>query len=159
MVLLLGGDAKRLAAGDEDPQTPAARQQVGELRRGVEELLEVVEQEQELLRRAMCSASSPLRAEHLGDRVHHERGVTNRGERDPPDAAGEALRDLGRRLSGEPGLPVPPGPVSVSIRLVREQADHLGELALTTEERRRRHGQIRLVERAQRAGTSPSPSW
>ena len=117
VVLLLGCDAKRLAAGDEDPQTPAVRQQIGELRRGVEELLEIVQKKEELLLGDVLRQLA-LRAQHLGDRVHHERGVANRGERDPPDAAREALADLGGRLSREPRLPRSPGAVSVSIRLV-----------------------------------------
>ena len=48
-------------------------------------------------------------------------------------------------------FPVPPGPVSVSSRnvLAAQQADDLVELALAAEERRRRDGEVRLVERLQ----------
>ena len=88
MVLLLGCDAKRLAAGYEDPQTLAARQQVGELRRGVEELFEVIEKKQELPVGDVLGQFA-LGAQHLGGRIHHECVVTNRGERDPPDASGK----------------------------------------------------------------------
>ena len=47
-------------------------------------------------------------------------------------------------------FPVPPGPVSVSRRVPVEQADDFGQLALAAQERRRRHGQVRPIERFER---------
>ncbi|HMM42754.1 MAG TPA: hypothetical protein PKA95_12705 [Thermomicrobiales bacterium] len=45
-VLALGTDAERRAAGGEDRQTGNGGHEVGESRRGVEDLLEVVEDEE-----------------------------------------------------------------------------------------------------------------
>ena len=79
-VLLLGGDPERLAARHEDPQPAATRQQIGEVGRHVEELLEIVQKEQELLLRDVVGELL-RRAEHLGDRVEHERRIADGARR------------------------------------------------------------------------------
>ena len=89
--------------------------------------------------------------ECLRDRVERERRVAQRSERDPPDAVGSVLGDLGRRLQGQPGLPRPAGPrerQQLNV-LVAQQTDDLVELALAAEKRRRRDGKVRLVQRPQ----------
>ena len=89
--------------------------------------------------------------ERLRDRVQRERRVAQRGERDPPDAVGEVLGDLGRCLQRQPCLPRPAGAGEGQQPdvLTAQEADDLVEFALAAEKRRRRDGEVRLVERLQ----------
>ena len=89
--------------------------------------------------------------ERLRDRVERERRVAQRGERDPPDAVGDVLGDLGRCLQRQPRLPRPAGAGERQQPnvLAAQQADDLVELALAAEKRRRRDGEVRLVQRLQ----------
>ena len=65
--------------------------------------------------------------------------------------SGSVLGDLGRRLQRQPRLPCPAGTGERQQPnvLAAQQADNLVELALAAEKRRRRNGQIRLVQRLQ----------
>ena len=49
-----------------------------------------------------------------------ERRVAHRGEVDEPDAVREPVADAARDASASRVLPLPPGPVRVTIRLVAE---------------------------------------
>ena len=64
----------------------------------------------------MCSARPSFAPEGLGDRLRDERGVAERGEPDPEDACLVLGDERGGGLEREPGLPEPPGPVSVRRR-------------------------------------------
>ena len=96
-------------------------------------------------------AGALAHVECLRDRVEREGRVAQRSERDPPDAVGEVLGDLGRRLQRQPRLPRPAGAGERQQPnvLVAQQADNLVELALAAEKRRRRDGEVRLVQRLQ----------
>ena len=74
-----------------------------ELRRRLDHLLEVVEQEQQLAL-ADVLGEAVLGAERLRDRLGHERRVAQRREADPEDAGLEGGHELGRRLEREPRL-------------------------------------------------------
>ena len=114
-------------------------------------MLEVVEQEQQPLR-ADVLGELLLRPHDLRDRRADERRLAQGGEPDPEDAVREELGDVGGRLRGEPRLARSPrsGQREQPSPLVREQGAHLLQLALAPEEGRRRHGQVRLVERGER---------
>ena len=89
--------------------------------------------------------------ERLRDGVERERRVAKRGERNPPDAVGDILGDLRRGLQRQPRLPCPAGARERQQPnvLAAQQADDLVELAPAAEERRRRDGEVRLVQRLQ----------
>ena len=84
-VVDLAADAQQLAARDEQLQVGTALEKVAELRSGVDEVLEVVEQ-QEQLAVADVPRERLLRADGLRDRLHDERRVAQRREPDPEHA-------------------------------------------------------------------------
>ena len=152
---LLARELQPLAARDDElrpAEVAERRDRAGGVR---EQVLGVVEQQEH-----------PLAAEHLREHVldrpaglldhverlrrvpEHERRVAQRGERDPPDAVVEAVRGLGRGLEREPGLA---GAAGAGEReqadAVPEPLDHLVQLPRAAEELRRRHGEVRLVQR------------
>ena len=138
---------------------PAELAQVGDLARDVrQKVLGVVDQQECPLRgervdeRLLDREPGALaHVERLRDGVERERRVTQRGERDPPDAVGGILGELGRRLERQPRLPGPAGACERQQPnvLAAQQADNLVELAAAAEKRRRRDGEVRLVERLQ----------
>ena len=150
-VLALAGEVERLPARDEQRELGAGGEELRELGRGRKQVLEVVEQEQQPLG-ADVLGEILLRPEDLRDRRADERRLAQGGEPDPEDAVRVELGDVGGRLRGEPGLArsARSGQRQQPSPLVREQRAHLLELALAPEEGRRRHGQIRLVERCER---------
>ena len=123
-----------------------------------QQMLGVVDQQERPLR-GKCvderlldrEAGALPHVERLRDRVERERRVAQRGERDPPDAVGNVLGDLGCRLQRQPRLPCPAGARERQQPnvLAAQQADDLVELALAAEKRRRRDGEVRLVQRLQ----------
>jgi hypothetical protein len=96
-VLVLAADAERLPAGGDELQVGALPQQLAELRRGGHEVLEVVEQHDEA---AVTDVLAKVagRAKRGGRRLDHQRGVTQRSERDPPHTAREGVGRLGHGL-------------------------------------------------------------
>ena len=107
----LFGDVERRAAGDEERQAGCTREQLGEHRRRVEQLLEVVEHEQRPPaaqggdQRFERSAFRPLdQAERAGDRGRDEVGVADRSELDEHHATGELGVEACCGLDGEPRL-------------------------------------------------------
>ena len=98
--------------------------EVGNDRCGVDDLLEVVEDEQEPLvaqpvrERFGDRAGRPLRdAEGAGDPRCDEHRVADRLERDEEDPSGKSSAARAASWSDSLVLPVPPGPVSVSSRV------------------------------------------
>ena len=87
----------------------------------------------------------------LGDGRHYESRVGHGLQRHPPDAVRKVLEALGRRLQGQPRLARAPrsGEGEEAYVPASEQPEHLGELALTAEERRRLDRKVRPVERLQ----------
>ena len=89
-----------------------------------------------------------LDREGLCDRGDEQVRIPQRGQRHPPDAVLERVGGFGRRLDCEPCLACPPGPVRVTSRaLSPQQFRDLGQLLLPAEERRRRHREVRAVQR------------
>ena len=123
-VLDLAPDPEQLAAGDEQPEVRAAPRAARELGRGLDDLLEVVEQEQQLAL-ADVLGEAVLGAERLRDRLG--RRAPGRAARTEPTQKTPALNagtssaaaSIASRV-----LPEPPGPVSVTQpRTVREHRD------------------------------------
>ena len=124
-----------------------------------QQVLGVVEQQQRALRGERVGerllerdSRTFAHVERLRDRVERERRIAKRRERDPPDAVGQVLGQLGRGLERQTRLPgaAGPGERQQPDALVAQQADDLLQLARAAEERRRRHGQVRLPQALQR---------
>jgi hypothetical protein len=148
LVLVLGGDREPLAARHEHAQLRGLREHVGDCRCRREQLLKIVEQEQRPLA-AQVVGQAVVSAHDLRDRRFDQIGFAQSSQGDPPDAVLELLDELGRRLQGEPRLAGTAGAGQSHEARGREQLEHLGELPLSPDKRRRLHGQIRLVERLQ----------
>ena len=153
--LVLGADPQRGAARDHELRARRDREQPGQVGRGVEQLLEVVEHEQQLAAAEDGGQALALgRAELLGDLRRHARGVVERGELDEVRAVGEVRRGPVGELEREVRLADAAGPGQ------REQADvrvgeQLGggrEVVVAAEQRRRRQraawGRARPARRA-----------
>jgi hypothetical protein len=124
-------------------------------------VFEVVEQEQQLVRldvggQRLLDRLARLFADakRLRDRGDDELGVCQRRERDEVDAAGERLDELRRELQRESRFARAARPrqrEQPNVGLA-EEAQHLGELALSADERSRLHGQVggAVLERLQR---------
>jgi hypothetical protein len=89
--------------------------------------------------------------ERLRHRREHEPSVSHRGKRHPPDALGKAIRGCGNGLQGEPRLAGPARPCQrQQARAVIEERRQVSKLLLATDERGRRHRQVRPEQRPQR---------
>ena len=114
-------------------------------------MLEVVEQEQEL---PVSDVLPELlaRPERLGRRLEHQARLAQRRERHPPDAVLVLGDELRRGLEGEPRLAraADPREREQAHRLAAKQIDDLGDLLRPPEERRRRDGEVRLVQAPER---------
>ena len=102
-VLDLAADPQQLPARDQELQVGAGLEQLRELGRRLDHLLEVVEQQQELAL-ADVLGEAVLRPQRLRDRLGHERRVAQRGQADPEDARLERGHELGGDLEREPRL-------------------------------------------------------
>ena len=126
-VLPLAVQVERGSAGDHDRQARAGLEQVADERRGGQDLLEVVEdQQQAAVPQVLRSADRPRAA--FGDLAQSQRRDDRRGDQAPGPRSGRAARRRRRRRNRRSTsaascrlrrvLPVPPGPVSVSSRVV-----------------------------------------
>ena len=99
----------------------------------------------------MWSASSVLGTECLPGRLEHEFGIAKGGQRHPPDTVHVFVDHRTRCVCGQARLTrsARPGQRKQSDVLAREQAEHLLQLVLSAQERRRGDGQIRLVQALQ----------
>ena len=95
-VLDLAADPQQLPARDQEPQVGAGLEQLRELGRRLDDLLEVVEQQQKLAL-ADVLGEAVLRPERLRDRLGHERGVAEGGKADPEDPGLERRARARRR--------------------------------------------------------------
>ena len=149
--LPLAVDVQRLPARDEHGQLRTRADRLGYSRCGVEQMLEVVEHEQQPFvphrRRQRV-----LRAERLSGGILDECRIGERGERHPPDTVVVVVCGGSGSLQREPRLAASTRagqchqPDVTSPHESREMVD----LLLATEKRRRRNGQVRLVQRLQR---------
>ena len=118
--------------------------------RGVrEELLEVVEHEQRSLARQELVQVVGT-ADHPRDRRLDQLRIPYRGERDEPDAVAVLLDALRSCLQRQPSLARAAGAGERDDAMRVEQREHLGQLAFASDERRRLHRQVRLVDALQR---------
>ena len=150
---VLAGDAQRGAAGHDELRARRRGQQAADLRRRVEELLEVVDHQQQ--RAAREQAHQPFAlggAQLLRDLGGDERGVGERGERDEAGAVGELRGEPVGQLDREAGLADAAGPGE------REQA-HVGigeqrgggdQVGLAAEQRGRGSGEGGRGQRGRR---------
>ena len=149
---MLPRDAKHRTAGDQTHQVRAPREEFGQKRRCLDDVLEVVEDEQGIL--PLQEVRDPLQersmaglthVQRLRDRREDQGGVTDGGQRHEPDPIGKVPRGLLGDPQGEPGLADPTGSGEgqeadvVSLQQVA-QGRHL---ALTTDERGERRGEGR----------------
>ena len=149
-VLLLAGDAQRGAARREDPELPGAPQQLADVGGRATDLLEVVEDEQRLLRRELAAedvdraAGGVVADPHGVRRSPAPRAPGPRCRRSPRTRPrrGTSSATLAATCSASRVLPVPPGPVRVSSRVVGEQGARLLELPLAPDERRQLGRQV-----------------
>ena len=157
-VLDLPPDAEQFPARHEQLQVEAGLDERGKPRCGVDHLLQVVEEQQELAL-ADVLPEPVLGAEGLGDLVRHECRVADRREADPENPRLELRNERRRRLEREPGLARATGPSQrqQSGAVLQQQSD-LADLLLPTDERAGRPRQVR-VEIVLSGGNSPSPSW
>jgi hypothetical protein len=113
---LLAGDPQRGATGGEDLQCRAGGEEGGDAGGGLDHLLDVVEEKQELTglerrrhRRGQWPVSAFAHAERLGDRRRHQRRVADGGEVDEDGAVGEGRGDVVGDRQGEAGFADPAG--------------------------------------------------
>ena len=147
-VRLLGRKAEQLAAGDEQMQVGAGCEQLSQPFGSLDDVLEVVEEQQQrlvgdVLGDAVCGP------ERLPGGLQHELWVAQRREGHPEDAVRIPVRCLGGGLEAEPGLAGPARPDQGQQAGVLEQVEHLRELVLPAEERRRGNRQVRPVQALQ----------
>ena len=150
----------RLVASSFRPAAPASTSL--ELRRRVQQVLDVVEHEQQL-----------LRGEHRGQllrlaspTVRATVGSSSAGSRIGSSATKihalrEVLDELGRSLQREPRLPGPSraGERQQADVVAAQQLEDLRELLLPADQRRRLHGEVRrpVLERARRRELGVEP--
>ena len=115
----------------------------------VHQMLEVVEQKQQLLVADMVGEAVPG-AERLAGRLEDEPGSRSGASGTQKTPSGKRSDASAAAWSASRVFPVPPGPVSVSKRVSSSSVEHARELVFATEERRRRDGQVRAVQRLQR---------
>ena len=158
-VLDLPLHAQELARGDEQREVRAGAEQRGELRRCVDHLLEVVDDEQQLPLADVLGEAVP-RAERARDRLRDERGVAERGEADPEDARLEGRDERGGGLDRDPRLPRPAGAGQRDESVAAlDPGANLRELALAADEGARRAGAGSCSRSSSAAGSVSLPSW
>ena len=150
-VLALGGEVQRLAARREQAQVRARREQLRERRRRVKHLLEVVEEQEHVLRADVLRKLAP-RPQCRADRREDEVRLPKRLEADPPHAVLEVVDELRSRLHRKACLPgaAGAGQGQEPHLGVTGQGEHIEKLLLAADKGRRLLRQVRLVQRTQR---------
>ena len=149
-VLHLAPHTKVLAAGRQQPQVRARFDQRRQLRRGVDYLLEVVQQQQQLPFPDVLMEPLP-RPERLRDRRKHQVGVAQPRQLDPEDAGLEVGHQLPGHLDREPRLArAARTGQRDQARPALEQRGQLLDLAFAPDERAGRARQVRVGDRLQR---------
>jgi hypothetical protein len=101
------GDVQRLAARDDQLRFGRLREDLRKRRRAADDLLEVVEHEQDLLRREICGqrlSRGFAHAERPGNGRQQELGLANRLQHDHIDAIREVRQEVGRSLQRKASL-------------------------------------------------------
>ena len=108
-VRLLGRKAEQLPAGDEQMQVGAGGEQLGQPGGGLDDMLEVVEEQQQRLVGDM-PGQAVLGPQRLPRGLQHQLRVAQRSKRHPEDAVRIPVRGLGSGLEAEPRLACTPRP-------------------------------------------------
>jgi hypothetical protein len=142
-VHLLARNAERRAARDEHASSGASSEDPAHDGRGVEDVLEVVEQDHELppAEESREVVASP---DGLGDFRGHELGIGEAREGYPEHAIAEPADELRRDLEREARLArAARARDGDKVRAVREHCHKLVQLPLAADHRRRAHRQVR----------------
>ena len=146
--LLLPRQVQRRAAGDQDPRPSGGGEQVGDEAAGVEHLLHVVEDQQDVPLGKVAAevfqqrgAARVLQPDAAGDRHRHQRRVPHRGQRHEVHAVREVRLRPARQLDRQPRLAAAARPGQREQPRAGQQASRLGQLALPAHEARRRSWQ------------------
>jgi hypothetical protein len=124
--------------------------QRSELARGIDDLLEVVEQQQQLLA-AKLVLELGLRTDRRRDRRDDERRIADRREPDPPDSVAEVFDCLGGDLEREPRLADSAGTRDChKASAAAKQPEHVGKLLLAADQWVGRKRQVAVVQTLER---------
>jgi hypothetical protein len=155
---------ERLAAGGQDSQVRAAPQQgLHDGRRGVDQVLAVVQDEQEPAPGEMAGEGLEQRlarplddAEHRRDRLGDQGAVVERGQRDEPDLGRLAGREPAGHLDRKPRLAQSGRARDGDEPRFREQSGQVGHVVLAPDEA----GRLRRQPDSPPAGNTriPAPS-
>ena len=149
--LVLTGEAQRHSTGHQHFQAGCASQELPDLRRGRDDLLEVVEHEQELpvtygvfegLQR--CARPGFADAQHLGNGGRDQRRISDRRQIDEPNTIREAIQQRGGEREGQARFA---GAAGARQReqphvIPQESTANGGEFPLAPDKRGRRHRQV-----------------
>src|SRR5438093_1096408 len=153
LVLDLALQTQPLAARNEQLEVGAGFKQRRELRRRVDHLLEVVEQQKQFSLRDVAG-QVVLGPKRLRNRLGDEGCVAERSQAGPEDARLEVWQQLRRGLDRQPGLAGASGPgEGEQTGAVPNQRQDLGDLAFPADERAGRARQIRARNGLQRRET------
>ena len=149
-VLVLARDPERRAAGHEHADAATRADHRAHGRGGVEQMLEVVEEEQQPP--APEEAAEVVgRPDRLRDLRVEELGIGEPGERHPEDSVALGSDELGRDLERESRLSGAARPRhGDEARAVGQQRGELVDLPLPADERARREREVRRIQAAQR---------
>ena len=158
LVLDLAANPQQLPGGDQQHQVGTRLDQLRELRRRVDDLLQVVQQQQQL---PLADVRGQLSFAPSVCAIVSATSAGSRSEASPTQntpalnsGTSSAAASIASRV-----FPVPPGPVSVTSRAPSaNERDNLRHLALAADEARRRPRQVRVRDRLQRRKRTP-PSW
>jgi hypothetical protein len=149
-VLDLAAHAKELPRRHEHLQMRTRLDESRNVARGLDDMLEVVQQQQQLLV-ADDGRELLARAERLSDRRQDELRVADRRQQDPVDTVREVADDVGRSLDREACLARPARPgESEQPTLAAQQLGDVCYLTLSTDERAGRPREVRVRDRLQR---------
>ena len=158
-ILALGVHVEHRTARDEHLQPRRTLEQLGDERRGVGDVLEVVDDEQQ---RRTRQAQVPLQrvdrrfaalrsdVQRLSDRRRHEPEVGNRRQRDVAHGAAERLAQLQGDLHAQAALAhaARPRQRDPSHVIARHEALDRRDVAIAADQRRAEAGQVRAGKRA-----------
>ena len=142
-------DVQRLAARDQNNGVRGAGEEGRDRRRGLDDLLEVVDEgEQPLVRHVLDQ--SVVGADRVSDRALDESGIAECLQRNPEDPVWELLDRLGRELERQPGLAASAGARERDQAMLANELTRLLELALPPDERIRLDREVRPIEGLER---------
>ena len=162
-VLRLAAHAQRRAAGGQDGQVGHGLDDRGDVRRGVEEVLDVVQHEQQVLAAQPVDdvVGDGLRGvagggHGVGDGWEQLARFEERRELDQAYAVGVAVADHRRCGQGEAGLADPAGPAEGDQAAGAQQVGDAPDVVVATDERRGRDRQVAPAGSAVRRGRGGS---